>query len=116
MNLDQLRNGQKITVQDAALLPGQAPRWSRPRGTRIYLSALQMHPRVDQLCISIAGSGVFSGPDYDPDLQALVSNAEPQRATRILGVTGPWREVRHPEQPRQRIARPIQSEPSRALP
>ena len=116
MNLDRLRNGQRITVQEAALQPGQAPRWSRPRGTRIYLSALRVHPRVDQICISIAGSGVFSGSDYDPDLQALVSAAKPERATRILGVTGPWREVRHPDQPGQRMARPIQSEPSRALP
>lgn len=116
MNLDRLRNGQRITVQDAALQPGKAPRWSRPRGTRVYLSTLRVHPRVDQICISIAGSGVFSGSDYNPALQALVSAAKPKRATRILDVTGPWREVRHPEQLGQRMARTIQSEPSKRLP
>ena len=89
MNLDRLQNGQRITVQDAALRLGEwLSRWTRPRGTRVHLSTLRAHPRVDQIRISIAGSGAFSGSEYDPDLQALVSVAKPKRATRILWVTG----------------------------
>ena len=115
MNLDRLQNGQRITVQDSALRPGEAPRWTRPRGTRVHLSTLRVYPRVDQICIGIAGSGVFSASEYHADLQALVSDTKPVRATRILGVTGSWREVRNPDQPGRRMARPIQTTPPKAL-
>ena len=116
MNLDRLQNGQKITVQDAALRPGELPRWTRPRGTRVYLSTPRVHPRVDQICISIGGSGVFSASEFSADLQALVSDTKPTRVTRILGVIGPWREARHPDEPGRRMARPIQTTPPKALP
>jgi len=116
MNLDSLQNGQKITVQDAALRPGEPPRWTRPRGTRVYLSTPRVHPRVDQICISIGGSGVFSASQFSADLQALVSDTKPTRVTRILGVIGPWREARHPDEPGRRMARPIQTTPPKALP
>jgi hypothetical protein len=116
MNLDTIQNGQKLTVQDAALRPDEAPRWTRPRGTRVYLSTLRIHPRIDQICISIGGSGVFSASEYNAGLQALVSATEPARATRIVGITGPWREVRNPDEPGRRMARPIQTAPSKLLP
>jgi hypothetical protein len=116
MNLDRLQNGQRITVQDAALRPGEAPRWTRPRSTRVFLFTPRVHPKADVICISVAGSGVFSASEYHADLQALVSHSKPTRVTRILGIIGPWREVRNPDQLGRRMARPIQTAPSKALP
>jgi hypothetical protein len=83
---------------------------------RVYLSTPRVHPRVDQICISVAGSEVFSAFNYNADLQALVSHRKPTRVTRILGIIGPWREVRNPDQLGRRMARPIQTAPPKALP
>ena len=116
MNLDALHNRQRITVQDADLRAGQETHWTRPRGTRVYLSTLRVHPGLGDICISIAGSGVFSAAEYDAQLQALVGGTRPGRATRILGVSGPWRQIRHPLQSGGRMARPIQRGPTKPLP
>jgi len=52
---------------------------------------------------------VYFATDWDPKLQALVRYGQ---ATKIVGITGPWREIRHPDHPKvskAKLAMPIQS-------
>jgi len=108
MNLDTLKPGQ-VTVQDATIVAGQEPKWSRQRGTKLHVHASRLHPRVRDIQINISGSMVYFATDWDPKLQALVRYGQ---AIRIGGITGPWREIRHPDHPKDAkatFAMPIQS-------
>jgi hypothetical protein len=50
--------------------------------------------RLCDIQITISGSGTFQATDWDSSLQALTRDG---KATWINGITGPWREVRHPD-------------------
>jgi hypothetical protein len=115
MNLDTLKSGQQITVHDAAIIQGQALKWSRTRGTRISISSHYVHPRVRDISINISGGPCYRATEWDPQLKALVRYG---KATRIVGIDGPWREVRNPKHPQdagKRLATPIQREGDQEL-
>ena len=110
MNLDTLKSGQLITVQDASIVQGQAPKWSKTRGTRVGISTNYVHPRVRDISINISGGPCYGATEWDPHLKALIRHGQ---ATRIVGIDGPWREVRHPEHPQdasKRLAIPVRRE------
>jgi hypothetical protein len=65
MNLDTLKRGQ-VTVQDATIVAGQEPKWSRQRGTKLRVHASRVHPRVRDIQININGSMVYFATDWDP--------------------------------------------------
>ncbi len=84
--------------------------WTR---TRVFISSPRLHPRTRDIALSISGSGSYAATDWDQAIGALGRGG---KATKIVGITGPWREVRHPEHPRdskKRLAVPIYREAER---
>lgn len=71
MNLDTLKSG-IATVQDATIVAGQEPKWSRQRGTKLHIHSFRVQARVRDIQISINGSDVYLATDWDQKLQALV--------------------------------------------
>lgn len=107
MNLDLLVNGQKIEVQEATIIPGETPLWSKPRGSRVRIHCNFDKPRASQVVINIPGSGIFYASAFDERYPGLVQviwhkQEKMYKITQIAGITKPWRTGANPDWTQQR--------------